>query len=169
LSPRDLAGLGLWELVRDSIDWHTEHLDELTRHRFIRRLIGLEVEDLVSATHGRIETAGIQSVEDLQRCDHNVIGWSSAMADHNRQLKRFLYQNMYRHYRVVRMQTKAENFLGDLFNGYVAEPAQLPPEVRARAEATGHLARAVCDYIAGMTDRYALDEHSKLFDPYTRP
>ena len=169
IEPPDLAGLGLWERVRDSIGWHGEVLDELTRHRLIRRLIGIEVDDLVRATDARISAAGANSVEALQRLPHNVIGWGETLAAENRELKRFLYEHMYRHYRVVRMQVKAENILSALFNAYLSEPAQLPREVRQRAEVMDNLARAVCDYIAGMTDRYALDEHSKLFDPYTLP
>jgi dGTPase len=169
ITPPDLSGLGLWETVRDSIGWKTETLDQLTRHRLIRRLIGLEVDDLVRATHRRLEQAGVDSVEALQRLAHNVIGWGEAMAAHNQELKRFLYENMYRHYRVVRMQVKAENILSDLFHGYLREPGQLPAETRERVEANGDLPRVVCDYIAGMTDRFALDEHYKLFDPYTLP
>ncbi len=165
----DLAGLGLWERVRASLGWQGNGLDELNRHRLIRRLIGIEVDDLVQATDGRLTAAGVASVEALQRLPHNVIGWSDALQAENRQLKRFLFDNMYRHYRVVRMQVKAENILSALFNAYMTEPAQLPREIRQRAEAPGDQARAVCDYIAGMTDRYALDEHSKLFDPYTLP
>jgi dGTPase len=167
IGPPELAGLGLWELVRDSIDWKTDVMDELTRHRFIRRLIGLEVEDLVRATNARLEEAGVNSVEALQRLPHNVIGWGDEMAAHNKQLKRFLFENMYRHYRVVRMQVKAENLLTALFEGYIAEPAMLPKDVQQREE--GDIYRAVCDYVAGMTDRFALDEHYKLFDPYTLP
>jgi dGTPase len=169
LTPANLSSLGLWELARDSIDWHTETMDQLTRHRLIRRLIGLEVADLVQATNARIEAAGANSVEALQRLDHNVIGWSEAMAGHNRELKKFLYEHMYRHYRVVRMQVKAEAILKSLFEGYVAEPAQLPTEVQQQAADKADLHRAVCDYIAGMTDRFALDEHYKLFDPHTLP
>jgi dGTPase len=165
----DLAGLDLWERVRASIGWQGDTLDELTRHRLIRRLIGIEVDDLVQATNGRIEAANAASVDDLQRLPHNVIGWSDTLAAENRQLKRFLFENMYRHYRVVRMQVKAEAILSALFQAYLGEPAQLPREIRQRADALGDLPRAVCDYIAGMTDRYALDEHSKLFDPYTLP
>jgi len=169
ISPPGLAGLELWELVRESIGWETETLDELTRHRLIRRLIGLEVEDLLQATEGRIAAAGINSVEALQRLPHNVVGWSTEMAARNRQLKSCLYENMYRHYRVVRMQVKAEKVLSDLFQAYLREPEQLPPEVQKRAEVKNDLPRAVCDYLAGMTDRFALDEHSKLFDPHARP
>ena len=169
IAPADLHGLELWERVRDSIGWHTDALDELTRHRFIRRLIGLEVDDLVHATDGRLQAAGADSVEAVQRLSHNVIGWSDSLAAANRELKRFLFENMYRHYRVVRMQVKAEHLLADLFQGYQREPAQLPPAVQQRAAAKGDLPRAICDYIAGMTDRFALDEHYKLFDPYTLP
>jgi dGTPase len=155
--------------VRESIGWHGEALDELTRHRLIRRLIGIEVDDLVRATDARLKAAGVDSVEALQRLPHNVIGWSDTLHAENRQLKKFLFANMYRHYRVVRMQVKAEAILSALFNAYMSEPAQLPREIRQRAEAMGDQARAVCDYIAGMTDRYALDEHGKLFDPFKLP
>jgi dGTPase len=167
--PAELAGLDIWEMGRASVGWTSDALDELTRHRLIRRLIGIAVDDLVRATHTRIEASGADSVEALQRLPYNVIGWSDSMAGSNRQLKRFLYDNMYRHYRVVRMQVKAENLLARLFNAYLDEPMQLPPETRQRAETINDLPRAVCDYIAGMTDRYALEEHAKLFDPHTRP
>ncbi len=169
IAPGDLAGLELWEMTRDSIGWKAEPMTDLIRHRLIRRLIGLEVDDLVRVTDQRLAEAAVASVERLQRLPHNVIGWSAEMGARNQQLKRFLFEHMYRHYRVVRMQVKAENILSDLFNGYLREPAQLPKETQKRAEAKGDLHRVVCDYIAGMTDRFALDEHYKLFDPYTLP
>ncbi len=169
ITPGDLKGQSLWELARESIGWQGEILDELTRHRLIRRLIGLEVADLVAATHARIEAAGARSVEDLQRLPHNVIGWGAEMAARNKALKKFLYENMYRHYRVARMEAKANRVLGDLFDAYTQRPNQLPRPTQQRAEMTGDLYRAVCDYLAGMTDRFALDEHYKLFDPYTLP
>lgn len=169
ITPAQLTGLALWERARASIDWTTDTLDDLTRHRLIRRLIGVEISDLVQATHAALTAADVQSVEALQRLPHNVVGWGAELAAQNKELKRFLYAQMYRHYRVVRMQVKAEAILSDLFNGYLREPAQLPPSVRQRAEQKNNLPRAICDYIAGMTDRFALDEHYKLFDPYTLP
>ncbi len=169
IAPPQLAGLALWEMARDSIGWKTDTLDQLTRHRLIRRLIGLEVEDLVRATDQRLAEAGVDAVETLQRLDHNVVGWSTDMAAANQQLKRFLYENLYRHYRVMRMQVKAESIINNLFESYRNGPAQLPDEIQQRAKASGHLHRVICDYIAGMTDRFALDEHDKLFNPHTLP
>jgi dGTPase len=128
----------------------------------------LVVTDLVQATSARIDASGAQSPLDLQKLDHNVIGLSDEFASQNRELKSILYSHMYRHYRVVRMATKAEKFLSDLFAAYVAEPAILPPSAHDPIETVG-LHRAVCDYVAGMTDRFALDEHAKLFDPHERP
>ncbi len=163
-----LDGRGLWEHTKAAIGWKDGALEDLTRHRLIRRLIGLEVTDLVHAASARIDASGAQSALDLQKLDRNVIGWSPEFAAMNRELKTILFENMYRHYRVVRMQTKAEKFISELFNAYVSEPAQLPPSARQRIDEVG-LHRAVCDYVAGMTDRFALDEHAKLFDPHERP
>jgi dGTPase len=168
LVPNQLQGLGMWERLRESIGWTSDTLDELTRNRLIRRLIGIEVTDLLQATSARLEAAAPSSVDDLQLLDHNVIGTSDELAGLNRQLKDFLYQNMYKHHRVVRMQAKAELFLQALFNAYIANPMILPEEIQERAQ-QADLYRTVCDYIAGMTDRFALQEHAQLFDPQTRP
>ena len=168
ISPAELEGLELWERLRDSIGWHAFELDELTRHRLIRRLIGMEVSDLLGATVGRMQPLNLVSVEQLQRLDFNVVGFSDDFRRMNQQLKSFLYQNMYQHHRVVRMQTKAERILEDLFKAYIDNPEVLPSEVQERAR-EGELHRTICDYIAGMTDRFAQEEHSKLFDPLTRP
>ena len=168
ISPSELEGLELWERLRDSVGWHSTELDELTRHRLIRRLIGMEVSDLLDATVGRLQPLNLVSVQQLQRLDSNVVGFSDDFRRMNQQLKSFLYQNMYQHHRVVRMQTKAERILADLFKAYIDNPEVLPSEVQERAR-EGELHRTICDYIAGMTDRFAQEEHSKLFDPLTRP
>ncbi len=89
------------------------------------------------------------------------------MAARVRELKEFLLRNMYRHWRVVRMGDKAGRILRDLFESYVGEPRQLPPHFQEQIERDG-VERVVCDYIAGMTDRFAVDEHQKLFDPTVR-
>jgi dGTPase len=158
----------LWDRLRDSTHWHEGELDELTRHRLIRRLIGIEVTDLVQSTAERIAAQAVDSVEAVRSRPANVVAFSAALERMNRQLKDFLYQNMYRHQRVVRMQVKAERVIGELFQAYCDGPDMLPQEVRRRSEQVG-LPRAVCDYIAGMTDRYALQEHSRLFELDIRP
>jgi dGTPase len=84
-----------------------------------------------------------------------------------RELKHFLYEHLYRHPRVMRMQIKAERILTALFEAYLAEPGQLPREEQVKLEERS-LHRVICDYIAGMTDRYALQEYAKMFDPQER-
>jgi dGTPase len=170
LTPCQLDGVALWEMIKDSIGWDGRDFNEMIRHRLIRRLIGIEVRDAVEATTARLVEASPQSVDELQHLPYNVIGHSDKMAAMNRELKDFLYENMYRHYRVVRMQNKAERFITQLFEMYVRDPAQLPHETQARlAEGADSLECVVCDYVAGMTDRYALQEYEKFFDPFASP
>ena len=164
ITPADLGSLELWERLKQSVGWDGRDFDDLWRHRLIRRLIGIEVTDVINATEKRIAAAGVQSTEGVQLLDHNLIGFSTEQQPINRGLKNFLYQRMYRHTRVIRMQMKADRLLGELFAAYVAEPGQLPRSAQQRIDSEG-LHRAVCDYVAGMTDRFALDEHAKMFDP----
>jgi dGTPase len=166
--PRQLHGLELWDRLCQSLGWRPDDIDELARHRLIRRLIGLEVADLLAATSERLLKSGVETVDALQRLGFNVAGFSPPMGGMNRQLKDFLYRNMYQHHRVVRMQVKADSFLEDIFHAYIRNPEILPEAIQARSD-EGDLYRTVCDYIAGMTDRFALQEHDKLFDPGTQP
>jgi dGTPase len=163
-----LSGIELWEIVCDSIGWHGATLDDLPRHRIIRRLTGMSVTDNIEATITRLNQSGVRSVDELQRLPYNLTGFSEDMRRRNRQLKDFLYQNLYRHWRVVRMAVKAERIISDLFTAYKAEPSILPTHVFQWAEDRG-LERTICDYIAGMTDRYAIDEHRRLFDSALLP
>jgi dGTPase len=109
----------------------------------------------------------VDSVLALQKLPHNVVALSDEAQARTRELKDFLYQRLYRHHRVMRMQTKAERIITQLFRAYESEPKQMPEKTQARLEDVG-LQRLICDYIAGMTDRFALQEHSKLFDPLER-
>jgi len=168
ITPEMLAGITLWEILIESVGARPYPLDDLTRHRMIRRLIGLEVDDLVQATYQRLRESGVRSAQELQRLPYHVIGFSEDMHRRNRQLKDFLYNHLYRHHRVLRMQMKAERILTDLFNAYRADPGILPPHVYQRIEEFG-LERTICDYVAGMTDRFALEEHQKLFAADVKP
>ncbi|HSV85994.1 MAG TPA: deoxyguanosinetriphosphate triphosphohydrolase [Levilinea sp.] len=163
-----LSGIYLWEITTDSLGWHNSHLNELDRHRIIRRLIGSEVTELVQATDQRLRESGVRSVDELQRLPYNVVGYSDDMHRRNRQLKDVLYSKLYRHHRVVRMAVKAERVVSDIFQAYQSEPTMLPQHIQDVIEKRG-LERTICDYIAGMTDRYAIEEHRKLFDPSLLP
>ncbi len=168
LRHEQLDGLDIWQMVKESVGWDGKTFDDRTRHQLIRRLISLEIQDAIEGTNRRLVETGVQSVEALQRLPQNVIGNSDHFAAMNEQLKTFLYDKLYRHYRVVRMSIKAQRYLEALFETYIADPAQLPFEVQGRIEHKG-LHRAVADYIAGMTDRFALQEWERLYDPFTRP
>jgi len=143
--------------------------DTMMRHRFIRRLVGIEVSDTIRATGDSLRSNGVESLADLRGLAHNVANYSAATQKLNRELKRYLFDHFYRHYRVVRMATKAERLLRDLFASYLQQPLQLPRETLQKAdEQAGGLERVVCDYIAGMTDRFAVQEHKRLYDPEER-
>ena len=168
LTPRMLEGISLWEILTDQIKWRGPDMEEVARHKLIRQLIGMEVTDLATATDTRLKESSAQSPLDLQKLSYNVIGFSEEMSRRNRELKDFLYNKMYRHYRVVRMQVKAERIIEDLFNAYQEEQSTLPNQFQAIVEQRG-LERTICDYIAGMTDRYAIEEHQKLFNALEKP
>jgi len=163
-----LEGITMWEILVESLGWDGCNFNDLCRHRLIRHLIGIEIDDLLQTTQTNLRKSGVKSVEELQKLPYNVISYSEEMHSRNRQLKDFLYANLYRHHRVIRMQKKAEKIINDLFQAYINEPGMLPKHIQAQVEERG-LERAVCDYIAGMTDRYAIQEHEKLFNPSTRP
>ena len=168
ITPIMLEGIDLWEILRSSVGWHSGQLDDLTRHRAIRRLIGLEVTDVSQTTAQKLQESAVRSVDELQQLPYNVVGVSEDLRRRNRQLKDFLYKNMYRHWRVVRMAVKAERIISSLFDAYRAEPTILPGHIQQIIPEFG-LERTICDYIAGMTDRFAIEEHRKLFDPEVLP
>jgi dGTPase len=163
-----LEGISLWEILVESVGWSGQTLDDLSRHRMIRNLIDMEVSDLIHATDQRLRESGVRSVTELQRLPYNVVSFSEEMHQRNRELKDFLYNNLYRHHRVVRMAVKAERIISDLFRAYIQEPSILPIHIQEWTEERG-LERTICDYVAGMTDRFAVEEYQKLFDPVMKP
>jgi dGTPase len=128
----------------------------------LRRVIDRLVSDLVDTTREAIGAARIGSVDDVRAHDRWLVGLSPATAEDNRQLKRHLNQNLYRHPRILEIKTHCAQVLTDLFQAYNARPADMPARFAGRAPQDG-VPRVVCDYIAGMTDRYALQEHHRLF------
>lgn len=168
ITPQLLDGVALWEILLESVGVQKDHIDELARRRLIRRLIGLEVSDLVYQTNIRLRESNVRSVEELQSLPYPVIGFSEDLHRRNRQLKDFLFTKLYRHHRVVRMAVKADRVLTDLFNAYTSEPSILPQHIQEQISEFG-LQRTVCDYLAGMTDRFAVEEHKKIFDLDSKP
>ena len=139
-------------------------------HEAIRRLISLMVADLVTETQRRLDAAGPSSVDDIRRLGRPVVAFSAEMQANDRALKKFLFQNMYRHYKLNRMASKARRVVRELFPLLLDEPGCLPTDWQRYAGAPGDVAtaRAVADYLAGMTDRHALDEHRNLLDVQSR-
>jgi|UniRef100_A0A7C4KIB0 dGTPase len=168
ITPDMLSGIALWEIITESVGWQGNILEEKSRHQIIRRLIGMEVTDIVQNTDLRLRESMVRSVEELQRLPYNVVTFSDEMRRRNRELKDFLYSNLYRHWRVMRMSVKAERIIRDLFEAYRATPSILPRHVLELTQKRG-LERTICDYIAGMTDRFATEEHQKIFDPTRLP
>ncbi|HEY2538788.1 MAG TPA: deoxyguanosinetriphosphate triphosphohydrolase [Stellaceae bacterium] len=137
-------------------------------HEAIRRVIDRMVGDLIAETRARLADSGVRSAAQVRALSEPVVAFSAVMRKNDRALKEFLFERMYRHYRVNRMSSKARRVIHDLFTLYLAEPECLPGEWRGLAAGPDdpRTARVAADYLAGMTDRYALDEHHRLFDAY---
>jgi dGTPase len=166
---QDITGVALVGPVFVEVQALYPGLEEGRRiHEAIRRLIDRMVSDVVIESRHRLEEAGVTSVESIRDLGRPVIGFSAAMYEHERDLRGFLFDRMYRHYRVNRMASKARRIVQELFRLLLAEPQCLPTEWQNQASGSGtrETARVVADYIAGMTDRFALDEHYRLFDRY---
>ena len=168
---KDLADVPLVGPVFRGVDVSYPALEEsrLT-HESIRRLIDRMVGDLIDETSKRLADSGVHSVDEVRQLRAPVVGFSDEMRRNDQALKGFLFERMYRHYRVNRMSAKARRVVHDLFTHYLAQPLCLPREWRDLADGTdeAQTARVAADYLAGMTDRFALDEHRRLFDTPTR-
>jgi dGTPase len=140
---------------------------DLLRHAVVRELIGYYIADCLRVTDRKLNQLEIDSVDDVRQAERALCSLSPEAQEEFEELKAFLLKNLYRHYRVMRMQEKARQIVTDLFTAYLAMPELLPGWIQARIDGEGK-ARVICDYIAGMTDRFATEEHQRLFDPYAR-
>ncbi len=168
IMPSQLNELELWQELVSRLGWQGGPMNVVTRHQFIREHIGLQVDDVLQTTMANIKSLQAKSPDDIQNHRENVVAHSRELQVRNRALKDFLYQNMYHHYRIMRMSMRAEHFISEIFHSFVSEPKQLPPEEQARIKEEG-IHRVVADYIASMTDRSAQWAYRGLFDPLTRP
>jgi dGTPase len=133
----------------------------------VRAIINSLVTDLCTETLRKLTSSSINTSDDVRYVPQPLVGFSPTMAHKNAELKLFLLEHLYRHYRVIRMAEKARRIIHDLFKAYTDTPRQMPPGFATRIGTEG-MPRVVCDYIAGMTDRFALEDHRKLFDPHAR-
>jgi len=154
------------EVFREAFDAAPMAEEGRIVYEAIRSLIGRMVNDLIAETQVRIKKSGLASVADVRAMDGPLVAFSPEMRENDAALKAFLFERMYRHYRVNRMTSKARRIVKNLFEILHEEPELLPPEWQVGCDGPKSLktARRVCDFIAGMTDRFAILEHRRLFD-----
>ncbi len=191
LSETDLDEVALWRQATDAVRGRWGDLPaEVRRVQAVRQLINMEVTDALEATEANLRWLKLDGPDAVRRCESNVVNFSEKMRALKGELERFLMDNLYRHHRVRKMANKAQRFLEEIFNAYVADAQMLPAEHQQRIRdeeerlnAEGgagaeqaerdarHLKavrRVVADYVAGMTDRYAQEDYLKLFAPWER-
>ncbi|MBA3881601.1 MAG: deoxyguanosinetriphosphate triphosphohydrolase [Chthoniobacterales bacterium] len=164
LAPEQLQGVAVWqqscEAVREKFpDAHEPELHKL----IIRDIIDVQVRDVIMSSAGAIHAAGVENTEQVRRQERPLICYSAELLESNRELRRFLYKNVYYHPRVAEVNGNACEMLRSVFEAYVHEPELLGDAARERIEQEG-LYRTVCDYIAGMTDRYLVEEQARLLE-----
>ncbi len=167
----ELADLPLVGEVLHAVDNAYPNLDARRRvHEVVRRIINLLVADVLTQTQQNIAEYNIKSVEDVRNVGKQLVHFSDNVVAYNRELKAFLKERMYRHYKVNRMTSKARRVVRELFTFFINEPDCLPTEWKEQAENAEKFAKArlVADFIAGMTDRFALQEHRRVFDVWDK-
>lgn len=167
LDPFELNELEFWREWCAQMGYDRPRMTDLLRHKFIRWLVNEFVTDFVKHTDAQLRAHNIASVAQLRAFEGSIADFSDEFARRVKPLQEFLFTQFYRQYRVMRMASKAEQVIEKLFHAYLNDPRLLPPKTQARLQ-DEIPARVVCDYIAGMTDRYALDEYARLFDPMTK-
>ncbi len=168
ISLKDLEGVELWQENYERVKSEHKGADKkVLKYQTIIRIINAQVTDLVENILETVEKEKIDSPEKVRQREEPIARFSPQMEQKNTELKRFLRKNLYNHYRVLRMADKAERILRHLFEIYLKKPELMPPHFVAEIERVGK-ERLICDYIAGMTDRFALTEYKKLTDPFER-
>jgi len=163
-----LEKIELWRLVSARVREKYPAIDDKRLiYQTISALIGLLIGDICGTIENNLKGWDITTLDDLRRVNRPVAHFSDEITSLNMELKRFLFNNLYRHHKVEKMRVKADIFITRLFETYRHYPNLLPPKYSSRFERFG-LERTICDYIAGMTDRFALDEYKRLFEPYER-
>lgn len=168
LDEEQLLQVELWKELSEKVNSQYQNLtSSQRRHLLVKMIINAEVSDVLSETAKKIQQYDIKTLEDARNLGQQLLGFSKEMKKKNSQLKMFLFENMYRHYRMMRMGDKAKRIITQLFEIYKNNPDLLPPSFRLKLKGEDKM-QIISDYIAGMTDRFALLEYKKLFDPFER-
>jgi dGTPase len=165
LREEDVSKLKIWQEVDDEDGAGLP--PKMRWARAIRRLIDMEVTDVVETTEARIRESGVKTVEDVRRHGEPLVNGSARLTTMKDDLEAYLASEFYSYYTVRRMANKARGFMEEMFQAYVRDPVMLPPENQRAVEEYG-LQRTVADYLAGMTDRFAQQEYRRLFHPFER-
>ncbi len=171
ISVEDLMASELWKRAIEHLGDRVQSDDlEMLRYQVVKALIDMQVRDLISHTDIRLGELNFKNVDEVKNYKGQVVGFSREMKALRDELQDLLNRKLYHHYRVLRMTSKAKRVLNDLFQVYAHEPFQLPPEVFPRTRECRDIEKyeIICNHIAGMTDRAALDEHKRFFNAYTK-
>lgn len=164
-----LNNIDIWKETKNSSESDCNNKkNSLKKYQSIRRLISVLVDDSISESKRRLKKNNIQNLEDVKKAPCRLIDFSGQIKKKRIPLRSFLKDELYHHYRVNRMSDKARRFIEALFNAYLKNTAMLPTENQIKIKNSKSAHVVICDYIAGMTDRFALDEHEKLFNPYKK-
>jgi dGTPase len=168
IKEEDLRSIGLWKDTDKEIRHRYPRIkDEVLKYQIISSLINKQVTDLICRTEANIKRFKVKTPQDVFMIPERLVTMSVEMQEKRVPMREFLKEKLYKHYRVIRMSSKAHRFITSLFEIYLDKTEQLPPNTQARLKKEDKY-RVICDYIAGMTDRYALDEYKKFFEPYER-
>jgi len=169
LEEKDLKPIKLWRRAQESVHKKYSNLNPaIEKKQIIRSLINIQVSNLVEESKNRIQKFNIETPEKARTVKQPIICFDRTMKKQLEELRTFLFENLYRHFKVIRMSSKAQRFIKEIFAVYLENPKQLPESTLHKKTSTDPLHRVICDYIAGMTDRYALDEYKKLFHPWEK-
>ncbi len=172
ITAEDLNASMLWRRAMEKVRRPgVETGTDMFKYQVVKELIDMQVRDLLTATNERVEKFRFSSFDDVARCEEKrIVAFSDQMSAEREHLQSILNEKLYQHWRVERMTSKAKRILNELFNVYMDNPKQLPYEIfdRTKKYTDKQLHVIVCNYIAAMTDRAALDEYQRLFEPYKK-
>lgn len=172
LTVADFREVELWRISEKQVRERWANLDERSLiSRTISGVIDNQVQDLIQESRRRLEESAARSVEDVRLADRDLVSFSDEMQGMKRELQAFLRSRLYNHYMTRKMSEKGKRLIEAIFNEYLRKPAQLPPEYRKREVASDDadaeaVSQAICDYVAGMTDRYCQQEYMRMFIPF---